>query len=442
MADPSDAMPGREDQMPQEPGRPETSERVEWLELFFDLVVVAALAIFAEALREDLSWSGLGLFAVTYGAVWFAWISVVMYADVAGELTRVRTVVVSMLLLAVMAAASPGHAGHRANAFAAAFVLVRVFAARGSLSTGRLMSSWPLLQSQAFLLPWVVSFWVPVPAKYWLWAGAVAFELGLVLVRGDQLAQQTVGQYRQRADKLRESPSRREAGSNRVHAARPEGQSGHQRGRRREVPELREVEVDRAHLDERLGLFMIIVLGESVAALVLIAARSEWTTQFVVTALAAFVMLILLWLLTFSYGYAAAPSVSLGDLAPRVGLPIHLVSTTGILLIGVGLGEAAATSEHLPDPVVWLTCAGLTLHASASGLAGLLGGTGRFWLLSCALPTVVFPLVLAAVTTSLDHGLSDAVLIWLLALPVGWQFLYAQRTSALLSLGKLQPSKS
>ena len=68
--------------------------------------------------------------------MWFAWVSVVMYADVAAELTRVRTVVVSMFLLAVMAAASPGHVGHRANAFAAAFLLVRLFAARGSLSTG------------------------------------------------------------------------------------------------------------------------------------------------------------------------------------------------------------------------------------------------------------------------------------------------------------------
>jgi len=95
--------------------RPDAPERVEWLELFFDLVVVAAVAVFSDALREDPSPAGFGIFLVTYGAVWFAWVSVVMYADVAAELTRVRTVVVSMLLLAVMAAAAPGHAGHRAN---------------------------------------------------------------------------------------------------------------------------------------------------------------------------------------------------------------------------------------------------------------------------------------------------------------------------------------
>src|SRR5262245_19477628 len=410
-----------------EPTEPlEAPDRVEWLELFFDLVVVAAVAVLSDALRENPTWGGLWIFLVTYGAVWFAWVSVVRYTDVAGELTRVRTVVVSMLLLAVMAAASPGHAGHRANAFAAAFIIVRLFAARGSLRTGRLMTAWPLLQSGGFVLPWVVSFWVPVPGKYVLWGVAVLFELGLVLVRGDQMVEQNLGQYQKRMDKLQEEQAHREK----------------QRGRSQGLPELRAVGVDRAHLDERLGLFVIIVLGESVAALGLVAARSEWTRDFVATALGAFFVLVLLWLLTFSYGFASAPGVRLGDLAPRLGLPIHLMSTTGILLVGVGLGEAGAAEERLPAAIVWIACGGLALHALASLLAGLLGGTGQFWLLSCALPTVLFPLVLAAVASILDDGIGNALLVWLLVLPLGWQFLYAQRHSALLGLGKLSPSES
>src|SRR5689334_13725385 len=174
-------------------------ERVEWLELFFDLVVVAAVAVLSDALREDATWEGIEIFAVTYGAVWFAWVSVVMYTDVAAELTRVRTVVVSMFLVAVMAAASPGHLGHRANAFAAAFLLVRLFAARGSLRTGRLLTAWPLLQFGSFVVPWVASLWVPVPAKYYLWGAAIVFELALVVWRGDQVAQDHLDQFRARA---------------------------------------------------------------------------------------------------------------------------------------------------------------------------------------------------------------------------------------------------
>ena len=140
--------------MSEQPEPSSTPGRVEWLELFFDLVVVAAVAVLSETLREDSTYRELGLFLISYGAVWFAWVSVVMYADVAGELTRVRTVIVSMFLLAVMAAAAPGAFEARANVFAAAFVLVRVFAARDSLRTGRLMTAWPLLQVGGFTLPW------------------------------------------------------------------------------------------------------------------------------------------------------------------------------------------------------------------------------------------------------------------------------------------------
>ena len=254
------------------PEHTDAPERIEWLELFFDLVVVAAVAVFSDALREDATWGGLGIFLVTYGALWFAWISVVMYADVAAELTRVRTIVVSMLLLAVMAAAAPGHAGHRANAFAGAFLLVRLFAARDSLRTGRLMTSWPLLQFGSFTVPWVVSFWVPVPGKYVLWGAALVFELGLTMLRGEQIAQHGIDQFQQRLDRIQSSETGRRQG----------------RGERREPPELQTVGVDREHLDERLGLFVIIVLGESVAALVLTAARNEWTRDFVSTSLASF----------------------------------------------------------------------------------------------------------------------------------------------------------
>jgi hypothetical protein len=45
--------------------------------------------------------------------------------------------------------------------------------------------------------------------------------------------------------------------------------------------ELSVVGVDHEHLQERLGLFIIIVLGEVVSQLVLIASTSEWTTDFI-----------------------------------------------------------------------------------------------------------------------------------------------------------------
>jgi low temperature requirement protein LtrA len=162
----------------------EEGSTVEWLELFFDLVVVAAVAVLTEGLREKPTWGSLGLVALLYGAIWLSWISVVLYANVAGDRTRVVTVVAAMLLLAVMATTAPVHYEQRANLFAGAFLLVRGIAARGSTSTGRILAGWPLLQLGGLATLWVVAMWVPVPQKYWLWAAGLLVDLGFVLVRG------------------------------------------------------------------------------------------------------------------------------------------------------------------------------------------------------------------------------------------------------------------
>jgi low temperature requirement protein LtrA len=408
--------------MSQESEATHTPGRVEWLELFFDLVVVAAVAVLSETLREDATFRELGLFLVSYGAVWFAWVSVVMYADVAGELTRVRTVIVSMFLLAVMAAAAPGHFEARANAFAAAFVLVRVFAARDSLRTGRLMTAWPLVQVGGFTLPWLVSLAVPVPWKYWLWALGLALDLLMVLTRGERLSDDQRQQLERRMSHATDSQGRRSRG-----------------GRPTEPVGLTEVDVDRDHLEERLGLFVIIVLGESVAALVLTAAQTSWTRDFVGTSIACFLLLVLLWLLTFSYGFASAPGVRPGSMPPRFGLPLHLASTLGILLIGVGLGESVVVLEPLHGLMLWVIVGGVALHSAASLVAGLLGHAPRFWVWSCALPAIAFPLLLGVIGSVWTIGQGPQLLVWLLALPVLWQFLYAQRSDALLSLRKREP---
>jgi low temperature requirement protein LtrA len=392
-------------------------DRVEWLELFFDLVVVAAVAVLSETLREDATYRELGLFLISYGAVWFAWVSVVMYADVAGELTRVRTVIVSMFLLAVMAAAAPGHFEARANAFAGAFVLVRVFAARDSLRTGRLMTAWPLLQVGGFTLPWLISLAVPTPWKYWLWALGLALDLVMVIGRGEHLMDDQRERLERRLSKAETDDHRRRRGD-------PP----------REPVGLTEVDVDRAHLEERLGLFVIIVLGESVAALVLTAAQTEWTRDFVGTSIAGFLLLVLLWLLTFSYGFASAPGVRPGSMPPRFGLPLHLASTLGILLIGVGLGETVAVAEPLHGLMLWVLVSGVALHSAASLVAGLLGRAPSFWVWSCALPAVAFPLLLGVIGSVWSVGHRPQLLVWLLTLPVLWQFLYAQRSDALLTL--------
>jgi low temperature requirement protein LtrA len=61
-----------------------------WLELFFDLVVVAAVAQLAHLLHDRPGAEDVFLFAVLYFAMWSVWTSFTLYANVAGALTRQR----------------------------------------------------------------------------------------------------------------------------------------------------------------------------------------------------------------------------------------------------------------------------------------------------------------------------------------------------------------
>lgn len=386
----------------------ESGETVEWLELFFDLVVVAAVAVLTEGLREDPSPGGLGMFALLYGAIWLSWVSIVLYANVAGEGTRVQTVVTAMLLLAVMAATAPAHFETRANVFAGAFLLVRGLAARGSMRTGRVLAGWPLLQFGGLATAWLVAMWVRPPYKFWLWALGLLVDLGFVLLRGDIPMEERVERLRRRM--------------------RHDGR----RGGPQTPPDLEVVGVATGHLDERLGLFMIIVLGEAVSQLVVAAATTEWTPALVRPALLGFVLLVGLWWLTFSYGFTAAPHTRLAGLPPRFALPLHLATTFGIVCLAAGLGEMAF---HPEEPVVglvrWVMCAGLSLHFLATGLSGIATGAPWRWLLGWALPCTLLPLGLAAP----GHRLGNAWLTLGLLACVGWMVAYSRLARARAAAG-------
>ena len=147
---------------------------------------------------------------------------------------------------------------------------------------------------------------MPAPWKYWLWALGLALDLVAVLARGEGLRDDDRERLQHRMDDQDRSAAPAQP-AEAIDRSEPVG--------------LTEVDVDRDHLEERLGLFVIIVLGESVAALVLTAAQTAWTRDFIGTSVAGFLLLVLLWLLTFSYGFSSAPGVRPGSMPPRFGLP-------------------------------------------------------------------------------------------------------------------------
>ena len=381
------------------------SSRIEWLELFFDLVAVAAIAVLTEGLREDVSWGGAGLFALLYTGIWFGWISVVLYANVAGTATRTRPVIVAMFLVAVMAATAPIHFESRANAFALGFIGLRLVTSRSALRTGRVLTSWPAFQLGGAIAPWIVAMWVDTPMKYWLWALGLAIDLtsGILHVKRDDHAR--LARLQQHFDDEQE-------------------RRGGPRGRSRPVPDLVLVDVETEHLQERLGVFVIIVLGEAVSQLVLIASTSPWTRDFRLDAIGIFLVLAGIWWLTFSYGFVGAPHTRMARIGPQFGLPMHLLTTIGIVALAAGFGTIVAHPDlELSSGMRWIMCGGLALDFLIMGIAGYTGGAPLRWVLGWALPCTLAPIAIAAVGDTVSSQATLALFLTCIA----WMSVYGRR---------------
>ena len=136
------------------------------------------------------------------------------------------------------------------------------------------------------------------------------------------------------------------------------------------------VTVDPAHLAERLGLFMIIVLGEGVVQVVDAASHAEYGHGLLAAGLASFVLLCEMFALSVLYGHAGVPHLRGGALPVRMGLLLHLLVTGVVACVAVSL---AAVVEHgteaLSDPLRWLLCGSVAAYF-AIGLAASVGTRG------------------------------------------------------------------
>jgi low temperature requirement protein LtrA len=78
---------------------------VSFLELFYDLVYVVVVSQAAGHLAGDVTWAGVGRFAVVFGLIWLAWINGAVYHDLHGRAEgRTRSYVfLQMGVLALLA---------------------------------------------------------------------------------------------------------------------------------------------------------------------------------------------------------------------------------------------------------------------------------------------------------------------------------------------------
>jgi low temperature requirement protein LtrA len=141
---------------------PGGSQRATLLELFFDLVFVAAIALSSTTLVDNVSWTGALRVLLPLMAVWWVWSITTLLTDFydPGRAEIQAVVIGTMLGAMVLAAAVPSAFGGRGLVFAGTYVAVHI--GRGILLVVSLRSSDTQIRALRFMIWFAVSgvFWI------------------------------------------------------------------------------------------------------------------------------------------------------------------------------------------------------------------------------------------------------------------------------------------
>ena len=268
-----------------------------WLELFFDLCFVVAVAALASGLHHEPDVGGMLQFLGLFVAVWWSWMIFTWYAtcfDNDDVPYRVTLLVAMLSILGL--AASVGRVGVDPAAtvsFVLAYALMRLLVAGLFLRAGRYVPA--ALGRFVFFYAagnvigatiWLSSLLVPAPLRYAVWALGLCVEL-----LGPILAVMTLDNPR--------------------------------------------VTFHPRHIAERYGLFTLIVLGESVLAVASGTSGTDWAPSAVLTAVVGFVAAACIWWLYFDH--VGSSGIELGPRPAFYWGYGHFAVYAGIAAFGVGV---------------------------------------------------------------------------------------------------------
>jgi low temperature requirement protein LtrA len=301
-----------------------SDRRVTFLELFFDLVFVVVISQLAHRLAEHPSWPGVGWFVFLFYAVWSSWINGTLYHDLHGTndvSARVFTFA-QMLAVAAMAVYIADVPGGGSTGFALGYaanclLLVILWFRTGLHDPSHRSASVPY--SLAYLVAatlFAVSTAIDDPARYWLWAIGLATQVGGLVVG------------------VRRWTPPASQGGDAVIATTPS-------------------------LIERMGLFVIIVLGEVIVGAVDgMAEIAPLGASGIVIGLLGVLVAIGLWWIYFDLVSHRAPVSNRTQLWVYLHLPLVIAIAAG----GAGvLNTVEHANDVLPDAVRWLLVGSLAV---------------------------------------------------------------------------------
>jgi low temperature requirement protein LtrA len=325
------------------------------LELFFDLAFLLVLAELAVVFGKHPDWHGALVFAGLFIVAWWSWVTTTLYAnrfdtnDVLYRLAKLGGTVAVM----GMAASATDAVGAKAAIFAAFYLATRVLLlalyarAYRHVAQARAAIGIYLAGTGAGATLWAVSIFIPGNVRYLLWTAGVLVEA---------IAPFAVTRF---------------GGGVPLHLD---------------------------HLPDRFGLFVILVLGESIASVVLGVHDTHWTAGPVATAAVAFVVVAALWWIYFDLGGAAGKHrlVTDGQDAESGVADAyvfgHLPLTLGLAFVAVGVEAVILHSrDDLPTGARWTLLIGVLLFLT--GTAAVIAGTSHAWRAAWPWPFLAIPAV-------------------------------------------------
>jgi low temperature requirement protein LtrA len=298
--------------------------RVTWMELFFDLIFVAAVAEVGAPLATDYSWAGLLRFGFLFVLIWWAWSGHTLYStrfDHDDLIQRVL-ILIQCFIAAVMAANAKEALGSRSSAgFGAAyagmrFVLVLQYVrARRVIETRDLTTRYAIGFGAAAVL-WMISAFLYAPERYGVWSLALVVDF--------------VTPWLAAKHSMRFPP-------------------------------------DATHFPERFGLFTIILLGEFVAAVMRgIESQEYWSFPAAATAFTGMAFAFVLRWWYFDVGQSAAERhvrTERQAVLFQIWHYAHLPMFLGIGVAGVGFERLISLKggEHLTGTEAQVLCSAVAV---------------------------------------------------------------------------------
>jgi low temperature requirement protein LtrA len=312
-----------------------TNRHATWLELFYDLVFVVVIFQLAHNLEEDFSLYGFLGFLALFVPVWWSWTGAVFYATRfdTDDLGHRILVLLQMVGAAFLAVTVSDGLGDDSVGFALSYAAIRIILVLEYVRTGiskSFSSANPLIRrySIGFLcaaIVWIISVFIPPPFRFILWAIGLAIDFATPITAG------------------------------RLHS--------------QFAPHI-------SHLPERMGLFTIIVLGESVLEIIAGLQNREFDIYSMLILGLGLSIPFGLWWLYFD-SVDGAPIRALREKG-RIGLYLlwlfgHFPLVVAITSVGVGLGHITSSAHELALPYSeqWLVSGSVAMSLGAQGVLHL-----------------------------------------------------------------------